>query len=120
MSKFQVGDKVIDPMRFEGSHPIIRITEENTYPIDVYVNGVIHSYLRDGRNVGTHIMPSLYHAGTKITIEEAEPVRPKWVNVYFNGFRTWTGFVYDSMAEAIELPKDAPFYIKTIELKKEG
>jgi len=42
--------------------------------------------MTNGKESETDLQPSLFHAGTKITIEEAQPKRWPWVNVYRDKF----------------------------------
>jgi len=81
MSKFEVGDMVIDPIRFEGELKV-ELSIMETYPIRVTKDGKKFLYTRDGKYDVQELLPSLHHAGTKITIEEAAPARWPWVNIY--------------------------------------
>ncbi len=83
MSKFEVGDKVICPTCWDGTAKVIIVDDlRNTYPVAVDTGDTIYRFTEDGRALEYHLQPSLFHAGTKITIEEAQPKRWPWVNVY--------------------------------------
>ena len=68
MTDFQIGDMVVDPVRFEGEHKIYRIVLDHTYPIKVIIGDTEACYTLDGKVTPDHLLPSLHHAGTKITI----------------------------------------------------
>jgi hypothetical protein len=76
----------------------------------------------DGRENDTDLQPSLFHAGTKITIEEATPTRWPWVNVYrsVDIISIFTGCVYNTKTEALENIDEFKTYLHTCQLKPEG
>ena len=118
-NKFQVGDLVIAPRLFEGTFPVEQIANKNIFPIRVRNKEEIQfSFTIDGRENEEDLQPSLYHAGTKITIEEVTPTRWPWVNVYQNGISgyVFTGDSFKTKEEALE-NRGSSQYLHTIQLK---
>jgi len=113
MTDFQVGDMVEDPVRFEGEQPIISI-DDSDYPIELENQ---ERYTLDGKRTHDDLKPSLHHAGTKITIQEAEPVLWPWVNVYrsLDKKDVVTGHHYKTKEAALE--NKGYNYLFTIQLK---
>ena len=75
MSDFKIGDEVFDILK-----GVVII--EDIYPDDeVYIiqcrlpNGDSEYYTKDGRADKHDLIPALYHKGTKIKFEHAEPKR---------------------------------------------
>jgi len=120
---FRVGDMVFDCINGSPNNPkpIDSINFGKKYPIKVDGD---ENYTMDGKWHSSDKERRLYHAGTKITIEEHKPVRSKWVNIYFNPgtYQIEIGCVSDSKEDAVTCGVPAISgikYFKTIELTKE-
>jgi len=124
MAKFQEGDMVIAPRLWKGSFPLCSFVNDHPFPISVRIdNGTEYSFTDDGKEWPADLEPSLYHAGTKITIEEAEPKRWPWVNVYktssshkFSAYVEQQSFKTKILAE-IEGKKYPGLFLFSLQLK---
>jgi len=120
---FQVGDLVIAPRLFHGLLKVYQIMHDTLYPVIVEDDeGYEFSFTTDGKENETDLQPSLFHAGTKITIEEAPPKRWPWVNVYRgeDGI-IFSGGSYNTKTEALEKNGwPGRTYLHTCQLKPEG
>ena len=119
-SKFQVGDLVIAPRLFSRILKVNQIMYDTPYPVRVKDGDYEFSFMTDGKEDETDLQPSLFHAGTKITIEEATPKRWPWVNVYQNGVSEYVfaGDSFKTKEEALE-SRGSSHYLHTIQLKPE-
>lgn len=119
---FQVGDRVIAPTLWEGEAVVTEIHAGDLFPIYVELGAKLWTFTEGGQYGSNHLQPSLFHAGTKITIEEARPKRWPWVNVYerLNG-EIITGLTFKTRKEATEmsLPWRGTKYLFTCQLKPE-
>ena len=121
-TKFYVRQKAIAPTIFKGEGVVTETDGKGSYPIEVIKDVRLYVFTKNGKRYESTDSPALLPAGTKITIEEAEPVRPKWANIYFlvGSGEYRMGVAHDSETKALkEISKDKnEKYLKTICLEK--
>jgi len=116
-SKFQVNDLVIAPRLFSGVLKVNQIMHDTSYPVIVEDGDYEFSFMTDGKESETDLQPSLFHSGTKITIEDVQPTRWPWLNVYqkSNG-KIFVGNPCNTKAEALEKIYGNYEYLHTCQL----
>jgi len=121
MSKFQVGDEVIAPTVFNGIGKVTNTNFAETFCITVECDLDEYHFTQSGASNGEVGTPTLYHAGTKITIEEVQPVRWPWVNVYQGNLGyIFAGDSFKTKEEALErYNTGSSIYLHTCQLKPE-
>jgi len=119
-SKFQVGDMVIAPRLFNGVLKVNQIMHDTSYPVIVEDGDFEFSFTIDGRETEIDLQPSLFHAGTEITVKETVPVRDlawPWVNVYTDEHgKLYSGESHPTREEAIMNISKSWSYLCTTQL----
>jgi hypothetical protein len=123
-TEFKVGDLVTDILIGDGV-VTQRVPSNQHYPIqaefiDTEGNTFCGCYTADGKKLAIHNRKALYHRGTVFDIEECEPKRSKWFNVYFNrkNHNITTGLVQKTEEEAKKCQCDSN-YLTTVEIPAE-